>query len=150
MYYRKAEERKIQKYLENSRVFAYDMPLAPSAVTLLDLPFAANSLTQDEFMDAVSLISELAKFSYQFWKDCDSFNKRSEADFVKVLNTELCSYISESGPFSKSLYFGPAKAVELGACCSLPHDSGDGMAEDDLPYIAFEDVPDEEEEQLLQ
>ena len=30
---------------------------------------------------------------------------------------------------------------------SLPLDSGDGMVEDDLPHIAFEDEPDEEEEQ---
>ena len=32
---------------------------------------------------------------------------------------------------------------------SLPHDSRDGLVEDDMPDTAFEDAPDEEEEQHL-
>ncbi|KAK2725172.1 hypothetical protein QYM36_001576, partial [Artemia franciscana] len=41
----KANERKIQKYIENSRIFAYDPTLAPA--TLLAPLFGANSLTQN-------------------------------------------------------------------------------------------------------
>jgi hypothetical protein len=36
----------------------------------------------DEFTVAVHQINEISKFSYQFWKDDNSFNKRSEAEFV--------------------------------------------------------------------
>ncbi|KAK2714604.1 hypothetical protein QYM36_008979 [Artemia franciscana] len=32
---------------------------------------------------------------------------------------------------------------------SLPRDAGDGLVEDDLPKIAFEDAPDEEKKQQL-
>ena len=96
------------------RKFAYDPTLA--AATLIDPIFGANSLTQDEFADAVSLINELSRFSHQFWKNGDSFNERSEADSVGVLNAELSRYISKSGPFSQSLYFETAKAVESVAC----------------------------------
>ncbi|KAK2726304.1 hypothetical protein QYM36_000674 [Artemia franciscana] len=105
------------------RKFAYDPTLA--AATLIDPIFGANSLTQDEFADAVSLINELSRFSHQFWKNGDSFNERSEADSVGVLNTELSS-------------------------SSLLRDSGDGLLEDDLPDIPFDDTPDEEEEELQQ
>ncbi|KAK2702010.1 hypothetical protein QYM36_019396 [Artemia franciscana] len=178
----KANERKIHKYLENRKIFAYAPALA--AATLLAQLFGANPLTQDEFRDA----------------DGDPFNKRSEPDFVGVLNTELCSYIDKSGPFFKSLYFENAKAVEsaafqlagffvklvimgvfikistkcatvascnklwksserlegmfmLPSCLSinssLLRDNGDGLVEDDVPDISFEDALDEEEEQQL-
>ncbi|KAK2710631.1 hypothetical protein QYM36_011975 [Artemia franciscana] len=49
----KAKERKIHKYLENRRIFAYDLLYTLFAATLLDLLFGPNSLTQDEFIDAV-------------------------------------------------------------------------------------------------
>ena len=90
--------------------------MIPPWLQLLAPLFGANSLTQDEFTDAVSRINELAKFSYQFRKDGDSFNERSEVDFVGVLNTGLCSYISKSGPFPKSVYFETAIAVGSAAC----------------------------------
>ncbi|KAK2712410.1 hypothetical protein QYM36_011182 [Artemia franciscana] len=41
------------------------------------------------------------------------------------------------------------KVAQQPKLTSLPLDSGDGMVEDDLPHIAFEDEPDEEEEQQL-
>ncbi|KAK2727036.1 hypothetical protein QYM36_007777 [Artemia franciscana] len=44
--------------------------------------------------------------------------------------------------------FMPPSCLSINS--SLLHDSGDGLVEDDLPDIAFEDALDEKEEQLLQ
>ena len=108
---------KIQEYLENKRIFANNLILATAA--LCDVLFGTKLLIQVEIMDEVSQIAELAIFFFLFWKDGNSFNERSEAEFVVVLNTELCSYISKNGPFSKSLYFETTKVVKSAACCEL-------------------------------
>ena len=57
----KVKERKIHKYLENRRIFAYDSALA--AATLLDALFGVKSLKQGEFTNAVSQINELAELN---------------------------------------------------------------------------------------